>query len=315
MRIIRDFSCCPPDAKGAVLALGNFDGVHLGHRAILEACAEEADRRGVPAAVMTFSPHPREFFAPGATPLRLQGFRQKMESLAGCGIAFAFIVRFNARFAALPPQAFVAEVLHRDLGAQHVVTGYNFAFGRGREGDTSFLAAAARACGMGFTACAPVAGANGEAVSSSAIRALLREGRMREAAALLGRIFSIEGRVIHGDRRGGALGYPTANIALGSLFRPRYGVYAVRLVLQDVVRAGVANLGIRPMFALEEPLLEVHGFDMQRDLYGQRVRVELVEFIREERSFDSVEALKSQIAADDARARLILGNEEARRQA
>ena len=298
MRIIRTLSRCPSDAKHAVVALGNFDGVHRGHQAILRSCTEEAKRLGVASAVMTFSPHPREFFAREPAPLRLQSFRQKMALFKAAGINYCFIVSFDARFAALSPQAFVQDVLAGQLQAKHVVTGYNFAFGKARGGDTAFLAEELARCGIGFTACMPVKGPAGEVVSSSAIRQLLVQGRLFEVDERLGHAYAIEGRVVHGDKRGGAIGYPTANIALGKLFRPRYGVYAVRLLCDDRHFEGVANLGIRPMFKLEEPLLEVHLFDASVMLYGKRVQVELVDFIREERYFDSLEALKVQIADD-----------------
>ncbi len=303
MQIVRDLTCCPAPAAGAVIGLGNFDGVHLGHQAILHSVTERAKALGAAAAVMTFSPHPREFFARERAPLRLQTFRQKMALFAEAGIDYCFVVRFDARFAALSPHNFVHKVLAGQLRARHVVTGYNFAFGKGRGGDTATLAQEAAACGMGFTSCPPVMGAGGQEVSSSAIRRLLSEGKTAQADALLGRSYAVEGRVVHGDKRGGAMGYPTANIRLGALFRPRYGVYAVRLHAGQARFDGVANFGIRPMFALEEPLLEVHVFDASPDLYGKRVRVELVDFIREERYFDSLDGLTRQIAEDCAVAR------------
>lgn len=292
--------------RGAVVGLGNFDGVHLGHQAILRECVQAAKRLKVVPAVMTFFPHPREFFAREARPLRLQSFRQKMEAFEEAGIEAAFVVRFNTRFASLTAEEFVAQVLGREVGALHVVTGYNFAFGKGRGGDTAYLAQAAGAQGIGFTSCSPVMSAEGVVVSSSGIRALLAEGKVKPAEALLGRGYSIEGRVIHGDKRGRDIGYPTANIAMGELFRPRYGVYAVRMMVGGEVFAGMANLGVRPMFEVKEPLLEVHAFDMREDLYGKRVRVELVDFIREEAYFDSLDALKSRIAKDEAVARAML---------
>jgi len=305
MQIIRDYWRCPSAARGAVVALGNFDGVHLGHVMILKACVDEARVRNVMPAVMTFSPHPREFFAKGSPPLRLQSFRQKMAFFKAAGIGAVFLVRFNARFAGLSPADFVQDVLVRDLQARHVVTGYNFAFGKGRGGDTNFLARAAEVSGIGFSACAPVS-AHGAVVSSSAVRALLGQGRVRDVAALLGRHYVIEGRVLHGDKRGRAMGYPTANIALGALFRPAYGVYAVRFIVDGEMFYGVANVGVRPMYPLQEPLLEVHVFEMQRELYGKRVQVELVDYLREERYFDSVDGLMAQIAADSNMARQVL---------
>jgi riboflavin kinase/FMN adenylyltransferase len=311
MRILRDFSQCPAELQGAVVALGNFDGVHLGHQAILRRCVAQAKALGAVPAVMTFAPHPREFFSRRPEGLRLQSFRQKMEIFAKMGIEAVFLVRFNARFAALSPLEFVEGVLHRDLRARHVVTGYNFAFGKGRGGDTAFLAQAAEGCGMGFTACPPVQDAEGQVVSSSAIRRLLGEGKVAQASALLGHGYAIEGRVVHGDKRGRTIGYPTANVRLGRLFRPAYGVYAVRMaVAGGPMVPGVANLGIRPMFAVEEPLLEVHGFDMQAMLYGKRVQVELVAHIRDEQRFDTLEALRAQIGMDSEQARAILLKEQ-----
>lgn len=313
MRIIRDFAVCPPDYKGAVIALGNFDGVHLGHRSILRACVETAHTLGTRAAVMTFEPHPREFFGrnrePGTERLRIVGFRRKVQLLEESGIDTLFLVRFNARFAGLSAEAFVQEVLHRQLAVRHVVTGYNFAFGKGRSGTTDFLMKQGRALEFGFTACPPVheqGGHDGKVVSSSVIRQLLAAGDVRGASALLGRPHSVEGKVSHGQQRGRTIGFPTANLAMRHLFKPRFGVYAVRIQVDGAWYDAVANLGIRPTFGAGEALLEVHGFDMDKDLYGKRVQVEFIGFIREEKRFDSAETLRQQIAADCAQAREVL---------
>lgn len=305
MRIIRDYWRCPQAYRGAVVALGNFDGVHLGHRAILTACVERARALQVKATVMTFSPHPREFFGSDIKPLRLQTLRQKLALFETAGIEAVFLVRFNAAFAALSPQDFVAHALARDLAARHIVTGYNFAFGKGRGGDTAFLAHAAKEAGMGFSSCAPIS-AQGLAVSSSAIREQLAQGDVRGAAVLLGRYYSIEGRVRHGDKRGRTLGFPTANIALGPLFRPRFGVYVVWVWVDGKRYGGVANIGLRPMYALQEPLLEVHVFDMKKDIYGQNIRVELVDYVREERYFDCEALLIERMVHDSQQAQQIL---------
>ena len=274
MRIIRDFQSCPPACQGAVIALGNFDGVHLGHRAIIKEAVALAKRYGVPAAVMTFEPHPREFFAKarGAEPepLRLTSFYSKVSRLRESGIDQLFLMRFNAQTASLSAEAFVGTILQRDLKAKHIVTGYNFAFGKGRGGDTAFLAEASKRLGFGFSSCDAVHDANGNAISSSAIRTLLAAGDIAQASALLGRPYRIEGKVRHGQKRGRELGFPTANIPMKKLFSPRYGVYAVRFSTQSDPHThytGVANLGVKPTFALREPMLEVHGFDMSKDLY------------------------------------------------
>ena len=308
MRIIRDFQSCPPESRNAAVALGNFDGVHLGHQSILNKAVSLAETENIPSAVMTFEPHPREFFAKDGKRLRISSFHDKVELFAGLGINTLFLVRFNARFASLSPTAFVDEVLCRELGVRHVVTGYNFAFGKGRAGDTAFLEAQAQQKGFGFTACPAVYSARGEAISSSAIRGFLTAGEVKKASALLGRPYTISGIVRRGQRNGHKLGFPTANVSLRNLFTPRYGVYAVRFRIADDKgwHNGVANLGIKPTFGHTEPLLEVHGFDMNRDLYGQRISVELVEFIREERRFDGMEAVQIQIAADCGQARKIL---------
>lgn len=300
MRIIRDFEHCPQSSRGAVVALGNFDGVHLGHREILTQCIASARAYGVPAAVMTFEPHPREFFSKSRNRLRLCGFRRKIEIMERLGIETLFLVRFNQAFSSLSAEAFVDDVLHRQLAVKHVVTGYNFAFGKARLGDTDFLSLRGHHLGFGYTACPPVEDADAQVISSSAIRQLLSEGNIRKATALLGAPYCIEGRVRKGEQRGRTLGFPTANIALNRLFKPRLGVYAVRVTFEGESQAyeGVANIGIKPTFSGNEALLEVHIFDMNRDLYGVCVRVECVEFIRDERRFESVEALKEQIAHD-----------------
>jgi len=307
MRIVRDFAVCPPECKGAVIALGNFDGVHLGHQSILRSCMDTAHAAGIKAAVMTFEPHPREFFGRSHERLRIASFRRKAELLRDAGIDILFVVRFNERFSSLAAEAFVQEVLHRQLAVKHVVTGYNFAFGKGRSGTTDFLMKQGRSLEFGFTACSPVHEVGGKVVSSSAIRQLLAVGDVRKAAQWLGRPYDIEGKVQKGQQRGRTIGFPTANISLTHLFKPRFGVYAVRISAGGTWYDAVANLGVRPTFDQHEALLEVHGFDMNQSLYGQQVRVEFVDFIRDEKRFDNVEALRTQIVADCAQAREVLG--------
>jgi riboflavin kinase/FMN adenylyltransferase len=304
MRILRDPSACPDIYKGATVALGNFDGVHLGHQAILRHCVATAKASGAPAAVMTFEPHPREFFSKNGEKLRLHSFRDKVELLESMGIEALFAVRFNRRLASLSAQAFVEELLHKTLSVRHVVTGTNFAFGHNRQGNTEFLDKTAALLGMGYTACPPVFDAEGKPISSSAIRTALAAGDVKKAAALLGRPYRISGHVQRGDGRGRTLGFPTANLSLGHLFKPRFGIYAVRIAIEnDGWNNGVASLGVKPMFGAHDPLLEAHLFDRNDELYGRRIRVELASFIRDEQRFDDVEALKQQMAEDSRRAR------------
>lgn len=311
MRILRDLQACPPALRGAVVALGNFDGVHRGHQAILRACAQQAAALGRPAAVMTFAPHPREFFARDAGPLRLYSTSRKLSLLRQQGMQAVFLVRFNAAFAVLTAEQFVSDVLHGALGASHIVTGYNFGFGKGRGGDTAFLSARAGELGMGYTACPPVLGADGEAVSSSAIRARLAKGEVCRAAELLGHPYLVEGHVRHGDKRGRELGYPTANIVLPRLYAPRFGVYAAWLRTRGGVLPAAVNIGVRPQFPSTIPLVEAHALEGAPQLYGQRVQVELAHFLRDEAKFDGVEALKAQMAKDCQQARALLGRREA----
>jgi riboflavin kinase/FMN adenylyltransferase len=307
MRIIRDFEHCPHDRKGAAVALGNFDGVHLGHQEILRACIVQAKKIGAKPAIMTFEPHPREFFAKEKIPMRICRLGQKLHRLEALGIETIFMARFNARLAATSAQEFVERILHKELKVRHVVTGTDFAFGKNRQGDTTFLKEETQKLAIGFTCVEPV-GRGGKVISSTAIRHLLSEGKMQEASALLGRPYVISGRVQGGDKRGRELGYPTANLWLGTLYRPRFGIYAARVSFKDgSVHDAVANLGIRPMFESERPMLEVHCFDLSRMFYGERIEVELVEFIREEKKFDSIDILKARIAEDCIVAKTLLG--------
>lgn len=312
MRIIRDLGACPQSCQGAAIALGNFDGVHAGHKAILRQCIDVAKKNGTPSAVMTFEPHPREFFAKGKEKLRICSLRQKLEIIRDAGIDLLYLVRFNQSFSGNTAESFVKNILVGELAAKHVVTGYNFAFGKGRSGNVEFLQNAAKQYNFGFTACKPVHGAQGEVVSSSAIRTHLAAGEIHEAAALLGHPYVIRGRVRHGDKRGRELGFPTANIAIDFLFKPRFGIYAVRASLDGKRwHDAVASLGIRPTFSDSKPLLEVYVFDMDQNLYGQPLYVEFADFIRDEIRFDDLSALRAQIEADCGEAKRLLGKRKA----
>lgn len=310
MRIFRHYTELPEDARGAVVAIGNFDGVHLGHQAVIAAARHEADRRHVPCAVLTFEPHPRSFFQPSSPSFRLTPFRIKARHLEILGVDELIVLHFDRAFSQRSAGAFVDEILAGGLAASHIVTGFDFVFGHGRAGNAEFLARAARRCGFGYTRVAPVEMRPGEPFSSTRIRDCLSAGHPRKAAELLGRPWEIEGRVETGARRGRDIGFPTANVPLGEYLHPARGVYAVQAGVDEGGGTrwvdGVANLGRRPTFDGTDVLLEVHLFDFAGDLYGKHLRVKLVDYIRPEKKFDGIRELRAQIAADCGSARRML---------
>jgi riboflavin kinase / FMN adenylyltransferase len=308
MRLFRHTNDLPADARGAVVALGNFDGVHLGHRAVVARAGAIARELGRPLGVLSFEPHPRSLFRPQDPPFRLTPFRPKAHALEALGVDLLYVQHFDRAFSEKSAADFVEQVLVGDLGIAHAVAGWDFVFGHKRGGNMGFLREAGARLGFGIEELRPVEG-GGEVVSSTRIRELLVAGDMRGAASLLGRPWEVDGHVLHGDARGRALGWPTANLELGEYLRPAYGIYAIRAAIdepQPVWRDGVANLGIRPMWRTDQPMVEAHLFDFAGDLYGRVLRVQLVERLRPEAKFDSLEALKSQIAQDalDARSAL-----------
>ena len=304
MDVFRDWTGLPQAARGASAAIGNFDGVHLGHRAVIDLA-----RGHGPLGVVTFEPHPREHFAPDAPAFRLMNAGARAHRLQKLGVKRLFELPFDARIASMSPEGFAREVLAEGLGLSHVVVGADFCFGKGRTGTAADLVALGRDLGFGVTV-ADLVAAEGAEVSSTAIRAALSDGRPRDAAAMLGHWHRIEGPVLHGDKRGRTLGYPTANMALAGLHVPRHGIYAVLVDVLDGPHAGtvhaVASLGIRPMFELVTPTLEVHLFDFAGDLYGATLSVALVDWLRGEARFDGLEALVAQMDADSAQARAVL---------
>jgi riboflavin kinase/FMN adenylyltransferase len=314
VRVLRHFESLPGELRGAVIAIGNFDGVHRGHQEVIGKVRRLAAELEAPAAVLTFEPHPRSFFDPDQAPFRLTTFRVKLRLIEALGVDLLVALPFNQRLARLTAEEFVHYVLVQGLGVRHVVVGDNFRFGRKRHGDIALLDKLGRSNGFGVTAVGRITTPGAEAYSSSLVRDYLKTGNPTRAALLLGRYWEVEGRVRHGDKRGRDLGYPTANIDLGELLRPAYGVYAVRATLdrRDNTQwiAGVANLGIRPMFETEEPLIEVYLFDFEGDLYGRHMRVALIDYLRPEAKFDTLEALKAQMAEDSHRARVTLAWEE-----
>lgn len=296
-----------PDAfRGGIVALGNFDGFHLGHQAVVGAAVEQAKARGVPAIVATFDPHPVRHFKPDAAPFRLTTLDQRQALFGAAGAEAMLVLDFGAGMAAMSADEFIADLLVARLGVGGIVTGEDFVFGRGRGGNGDVLAAAAVAHGFTYTR-VPAVLADGEPVSSSRIREALKRGDCATAARLLTRAFAIAGVVQHGDKVGRTLGYPTANLDLGTYLRPRYGIYAVTGRLPDGrILKGAANVGIRPQFDPPKELLEPHFFDFAGDLYGQSIEVAFHAFLRGEAKFDSLDALKVQMAADCDEARAVL---------
>ncbi|MBW7933465.1 MAG: bifunctional riboflavin kinase/FAD synthetase [Gemmatimonadaceae bacterium] len=301
----------PGALRGGVAAIGNFDGFHIGHQAVVGRALARARTEGLPALTLTFDPHPARLFRPQSPPFMLTTTAQKLDLLETFGIDAAVVLRFDAAFAALPAEAFVADVLMARLGLVGVVTGEDFTFGRGAGGDTAKLLELGAPRGLIAETVAPVRDEGAAIISSTRVRAALQAGHCREAAALMGRPFAIRGTVEHGDKRGRTIDVPTANVAIGGEYvRPAYGIYAVRCRLEDGrLVDGVANLGIRPMFTPPKELLEVHLFDFAGDLYGQAIETQLIAHLRPEMKLASLEALKAQIAKDivDARAALQQG--------
>jgi riboflavin kinase/FMN adenylyltransferase len=303
--VFDDWQASPDRWRGGAVALGNFDGVHRGHQALLAHTGQHATALGASLVALTFEPHPRRFFVPDTGPFRLTLPPAKVRLLAQYGVQAVLAQRFDAAFAALSADAFIDEVLLRGLGARHVVCGYDFTFGARRSGNVERLREAGAAKGFGVTVLDPVM-REGEIYSSTRIREALRAGWTSEAADLLGHQWEIEGTVELGDQRGRTIGFPTANVALGEHLRPRFGVYAVRAMVDDTWRDAVANLGRRPTFGKLQENFEVHLFDFAGDLYGKSLRVALIDFIRPEMKFSGLDQLKAQIAADGQAARAIL---------
>jgi len=298
----------PADLRGAVVALGNFDGFHVGHQAVVGRALALARATNRPALVATFDPHPARLFRPDAPPFLLTTIDQRFDLFDAFGMDGALALPFDHALAALGPECFMAEWIQQRIGASALVTGEDFTFGRDRAGNTAMLAQLARASDMDAETIAPVE-QDGAIASSTRIRAHLKAGEMGAATRLLTRPYTIAGTVQHGDKVGRTIGYPTANLAMGDYLRPAYGIYAARGRLADGrVLDGAANLGIRPQFDPPKELLEPHFFDFSGDLYGQPVAVELIAHIRPEAKFDSLAALTVQMEADCIEARRILGS-------
>ncbi|WP_299141734.1 bifunctional riboflavin kinase/FAD synthetase [uncultured Tateyamaria sp.] len=307
MKIIRDYQFVDPSDRGASVAIGNFDGVHVGHRTVIDLA--QAAAPDAPLGVLTFEPHPREYFAPDAPPFRLMSQAARASRLEKIGIRYLFELPFHSGLAGLSPEEFARDVICDGLGLAHVVVGADFCFGKKRAGTAQDLVRFGDQMGFGVTV-APLLARGDKTVSSTAIRTALTEARPRDAADMLGHWHRIEGPVIGGEQRGRTLGYPTANMSIEGLHPPAFGVYAVLFnVLGGPHKGayhGVASMGVRPMFGENLPNLETYVFDFSGDLYGAPVSVALVEHLRGEEKFDSLEALITQMDADSAQARAIL---------
>ncbi len=292
--------------RGGIVALGNFDGFHLGHQAVVGRAVDLARGQGRPVIVATFDPHPVRYFKPDTPPFRLTSLDQRQRLFAEAGADAMLVYRFDAELAGVSAEDFITDRLIARLGAAGVVTGEDYTFGKGRRGTTAMLAELGRAHGLTVETVGPVS-RDGAAVSSSRIREALKAGDCATATRLLTRPFAIQGAVQHGDKVGRTIGYPTANVDMGSYLRPQYGIYAVRGRLADGrVVDGAANLGIRPTFDPPKELLEPYFFDFSGDLYRQEIEVELHSFIRPEAKFDTLDALTAQMARDCDAARAIL---------
>ena len=304
MQIHRGYWSLPQSALHGVVAIGNFDGVHRGHQAMLARLVAAARERGLPPCAMTFEPHPREFFAPDRAPARLTSLREKLELLAAHGMERTYVCRFDFPFAQQPPEEFVERTLVRGLGVKHLLVGDDFRFGARRAGDFTLLAQLAPRCGYTVESMASVT-LDGERVSSTAVREALTAGLLEHAAKLLGRPYSIGGRVVRGDGLGRKLGFPTANVQMKHNRPPLAGIFAVEVTgAADRVLQGAASLGVRPTVkANAMPVLEVYLFDFDADIYGRHVRVDFLHKFRDEHKFADLAALTKQIALDVARAR------------
>jgi len=297
----------PASLRGAIIALGNFDGFHLGHQAVAGEAIRWAREQGRPAIVATFDPHPVRFFQPDTQPFRLTTLEQRQDLYLAAGATAMLVFHFDKMLASTPAQDFVGKLLHEHLGAAGVVTGEDFTFGKGRSGNRAVLERLGAAHGIEARAVAPVLD-QAAPVSSSRVRDALQEGDPQQAARLLTRPFAIRGIVEHGDKRGREIGFPTANLSIESYLRPKFGVYAVtgKILSTGQELQGAANIGIRPQFTPAKELLEPHFFDFSGDLYGQEIEVSFHHFLRDEAKFNTLEALIEQIERDCDQARNLL---------
>ena len=312
--LYRSLSDLPETTRGAVLAIGNFDGVHFGHQQVIADARALAAAKNAPLGLMLFDPHPQQFFAPEAPPFRLTRLVTRAALLADLGVDFTLALPFDATMAAYEAEDFISDILLAQLGVSAVCVGYDFCFGKGRRGNFAMLKDIGGEMGFETFATEAVLQPNSTSpFSSSAIRNFLRDGDPEQAAQLMGHAFAIEAEVQKGDQRGRTIGFATANMPLHDYVLPKFGVYAVSAEVLDGAFAGqtlkgVANLGMRPTVGTDKPRLESHFFDFEGDLYGANLRVSLLHFIRPEQKFDGLDALKAQISMDIDQAREMLGS-------
>jgi len=307
MRIIRHLRDTPSAYHGSVIALGNFDGMHLGHQTVIRTAIDSANQENTMAAVMTFEPHPVTILRPDQPPYCIASFRSKIEQLQHIGIDAVFAIPFTDHFSKLPAETFIHDILFDALHVRHIVVGYDFIFGYKRSGNAELLKTAAEKAGILFTN-VPQVTINGDICASSNIRRYLKEGNIAAANKMLGIPYHLSGKVIKGEQRGRLIGFPTANLSLHQLMRPALGVYAAQVMIEGdpILHNAVANLGKKPTFNGQNELLEVHLLDHQADLYGKRLTVYFKEYLRAERKFDGLAALTAQIQQDANQARELL---------
>lgn len=305
MQVVHGYSHVPITARAATIAIGNFDGVHRGHRALISETVAKAKELGRASGVMIFEPHPREFFQPSEPLFRLTPLNRKLALFEKLGLKLAFVQNFDQHFAQLSAQEFIERVLVAGLGVSHVIIGYDFYFGHKRAGNPQMLVEAGCNLGFGVTVVAPVAEA-GEVFSSSAVRVYLAQGDVKGATHVLGDTWRVQGKIVGGAKRGTGMGFPTANIPMPKGTALAHGIYAVRAHVDGAVHNAAAYLGTRPTFDNGMPVLEVFLIDFTGDLYGHDMEVEFVDFIREDRKFHSAEALVVQMEEDVAKIRAVL---------
>ncbi|SFV35591.1 bifunctional riboflavin kinase/FAD synthetase [Hyphomicrobium facile] len=305
MHVIHGHKHVSPEFRGSAIAIGNFDGVHRGHRALIAEAKAQARKVKAPSSVMVFEPHPREFFQPNEAHFRLTPLKRKLVLLEALGVDIAVVEPFNAELAALTAEHFIERVLVAGLGVVHVVIGYDFYFGHNRGGNPELMVRAGEELGFGVTVMPPIAEA-GEPFSSSAVRLYLAQGDVKGAAHVLGSPWRVAGRVVGGAKRGTDMGYPTANLPMPKGTTLGHGIYAVRAYFDGIPHDAAAYLGTRPTFDDGMPVLEVYLFDFSGDLYGREMEVEFIDFIRGDRKFRSVEELVAQMDEDIAKVQAVL---------
>jgi len=314
MIIFEDYTELPEKFRNSSIAIGNFDGMHRGHCEVIRRAGMFAHERGLPWGVLTFEPHPREIFNKTEPLFRLTSFEMKARQIKVMGVDFLVVIQFDDEFAKISADKFVNQILVQGFEASYIVSGFNFAFGYKRAGNTDFLQRKGKQFGFGTTGIKQVLDDEGEIISSTRIRKFLAEGNTSAAAKLLGRNFEFEGTISHGEQRGRKIGFPTANIELTDNIRTATGVYAIKAGIDHgsgvVWHDGVANLGYRPTFNGEKCVLETHLFDFNEEIYGSNLRVAMIEFIRSEKKFDGVQSLTAQIRKDISQSRLILARKQ-----